>query len=87
MAFLLNFMFYNISKNHTSYLYLYDQYVIQLHRLITRLKSKIKSNSTSEAAFYHFFHFKCDAANASELFKMTHLANIEGFLYHSYLSF
>ena len=34
-----------------------------------------------------FFHFMCVAANAPELFCMTHLANIERFLYHSKLFF
>ena len=36
---------------------------------------------------FQFFHFMCVAANASELFCMVHLANIERFLYHSNLSF
>ena len=34
-----------------------------------------------------FFHFMYIVANASELFCMAHLANIERFLYHSKLSF
>ena len=34
-----------------------------------------------------FFHFMCVAADASELFRMAHLANIECFLFHSNLSF
>ena len=36
---------------------------------------------------FQFFHFVCVAANASELFCMAHLANIERFLFHSSLSF
>ena len=64
------------------------------------LKNKIENNSTWEPAFYQRervkinsswvildFHFIWIAANASELFFMAHLANIESFLHHSNLSF
>ena len=37
--------------------------------------------------FLLFFLFMCVAANVHELFSMDDLANIEGFLYHSNLSF
>ena len=57
------------------------------------LKNKIENNSTWESAFYQnewveinsswvifIFHSMCAAVNASELFCMAHLANIERFL-------
>ena len=60
----------------------------------------IESYSTWEGAFYEselvkislswvilVFHFMCVAADASELFSMAHLANIERFLCNSNLSF
>ena len=37
--------------------------------------------------FSFFFHFMCVADNASELFCMARLENIERFLYYSNLSF
>ena len=66
----------------------------------TRLNIKIENNSTSNGAFYQsewvknnsswvslVFRFIYVAANASELFCMVHLTNIERFLYYSNLSF
>ena len=66
-----------------------------------RLNKKIENNSTWEGELYQsnwvkinwssvilvFFYFMWAAANASELFCMTHLAGIECFLYYSNLSF
>ena len=40
----------------------------------------------TQVELFSFFHFICVAANASELFCMAHLANIDLFLYHSNLS-
>ena len=64
------------------------------------LVNKTENNSSSEGAFYQselieitqivlfsFSHFVCVIANASELFCIAHLANIERSLYHSNLSF
>ena len=72
--------------------YLHDSF------LVTSLKNKIENNSTWEGAFYQiewvkftevellsFFHFLCVAANASELFCMVHLVNIN-ILHHSNIS-
>ena len=44
----------------------------------------IKKNELKliQVKLFSFFHFKCVAANAFELFCMAHLANIERFLYH-----
>ena len=63
-------------------------------------KNMIKNNTTLQGVFYQsewvkinsswailVFQFMCVAANASELYCMDHLANIEHFLYHSKLSF
>ena len=63
-----------------------------------RLNNKIENNSTLDRAFCEsewvrinwvsvilVIHSLCAAANASELFCMAHLANIEWFLYHSNL--
>ena len=74
--------------------------LFSINLLVTRLKYKIEKNTTWEGAFYQsewvkiksswvilFFHFMRVAANASELFCMAHLANIERFLCHSNLSF
>ena len=41
----------------------------------------------TEVELLQFFHFMYIAINASELFCVTHLANIKRFLYHSKLSF
>ena len=62
---------------------------------LTRLKNKIENNTLEKVRFnklnklkltqvglFSFFHFMCVAANASELFCMTCLANIERFLKH-----
>ena len=40
-----------------------------------------------QVELFLLFRFMCAAANASELFHMAHLTNIERFLYHSNLSF
>ena len=48
---------------------------------------KMNELKLTEVELFLFFHFMCIAANASELFCMAHLANIEGFLCHSNLSF
>ena len=71
--------------------------------LLKLLKQKTKNNSIWKNVFYRnewqnewvkinssyfqFFHFKCVAAHASELFCMAQLANNERFLYHSKFSF
>ena len=41
----------------------------------------------TQVELFYFFHFMCVATNASELFYMAYLANIERFLYPSKLSF
>ena len=41
----------------------------------------------TQVELFRFFHFKCVAADVSELFSMAHLANIERFLYYSNVSF
>ena len=64
------------------------------------LKNKIENNSTWKRAFYQsewdiinsswvifIFSLYDVAANATELFYVSHLVNIEGFLYHSNRSF
>ena len=69
-------------------------------RDFTRLKIRLKISQLQKVHFikvndlkltqvelFKFLHFMCIAANASELFCMAHLANIESFLYHSNLSF
>ena len=60
----------------------------------TRLKNKMENISTWEdelklthVELFYFFHFMCVAANASKLFFMAYLANIERFFYNSNLSF
>ena len=65
----------------------------------TRLKKKTENNSTWEGAFYQSEWVKinsdwvilvfslCVAPNASEMFYIAFLANIERFLYHSNFSF
>ena len=47
----------------------------------------IKAKEFIEVELFQFFNFMCVAANASELFCMAHLANIQRFLYQSNLSF
>ena len=49
----------------------------------------IKQNelNLTQVELFSIFHFMCIVANASELFWMAHLANIERFLHHSNLSF
>ena len=84
---------------HTVRSFLYKELTIR-NNIDKRLKKKIENNSTWEDALYQsewvkinsiwvilIFHFMCVAANASELFCMAYLANIERFLYHSSLSF
>ena len=41
----------------------------------------------TEVDLFLLFHFMCVAANPSEMFCLSYLANIERFLYHSNLSF
>ena len=48
---------------------------------------KVDDLKLTQVEFLSFSHFMCGAANASEIFCMAHLANIEHFLYHSNLSF
>ena len=48
---------------------------------------KVNELKLSQIEIFLFFHFMCVAANASELFCMAHLANIERFLLHSNFSF
>ena len=48
---------------------------------------KVNELKLTQVELSSFFHFMCVAANASELFCMAHLANIERFLYRSRLSF
>ena len=65
-------------------------------RLKTRLKItqlekasfiKVKELKLIEVELFQFVHFMCVAANASELFCMAHLANIEWLLYSSNFHF
>ena len=72
----------------------YDVFILYLARLKTRLKITelekvhfIKANKLKLRQGELFLVFSiCVSANASELFCMAHLANIERFLYHSNLS-
>ena len=48
---------------------------------------KVNELKLTYVELFPFFHFMCVAANASELFCLSHIANIEFFLYHSNLSF
>ena len=48
---------------------------------------KVNELKLTEVELFEFFHFMCVAANASELFCMAHLADIERFLCHSNLPF
>ena len=48
---------------------------------------KVNELQLTQVEFFSFIQLKCVAANASELFCMAYLANIESFLYHSNLSF
>ena len=52
---------------------------------ITQLEKMryIKENELTQVELIYFFHFMCVAPNASELFCMAYLANIERFLYPS----
>ena len=65
-----------------------------------RFKNEIENNSTWEGTFYQservkiysrwvilVLNFMCVAANASKLFCLAYLENIEHFLYNSNLSF
>ena len=67
-----------------------------LHTYKTKLKItqlekvhfvKVNELKLIEVELFQFFHFMCVAADASELFCVTHLASNEHFLYHSNLSF
>ena len=40
---------------------------------------KVNELKLTQVELFSFFHFMCAAANASELFCMAHLANIEPF--------
>ena len=44
---------------------------------------KVNELKLTEVEIFYFFHFMRVAANASALFCMAYLANIERFLYHS----
>ena len=48
---------------------------------------KMNELKLTQVELFYFYHFMCVAANASELFRMTYLANIERSLYHSNLLF
>ena len=48
---------------------------------------KVNELKLTQVQLFKFIYFMYVAANASELFCMAHLANIERFLYHSKLSF
>ena len=48
---------------------------------------KVNELKLTQDELFWFFHIMCAAANASALFSMAFLANIERFLYHSNLSF
>ena len=48
---------------------------------------KVNKLKVTQVELFSFFHFMCVAANASTLFSMVYLANIERFLYHSNLLF
>ena len=45
---------------------------------------KVNELKLIQVELFSFFPFMCVAANASELFCMAHLENIERFLYHSH---
>ena len=73
---------------------------VTVKKFFTCFKNKIENNLVWKGAFIkvnelkltqihllYFFHIMCVAANAFELFGMTHLANIESVLYHSKLLF
>ena len=48
---------------------------------------KVNELKLTQVELFSFFPFMSAAANASELFCITHLANIERFLYHSNILF
>ena len=48
---------------------------------------KVNELKLAQNELFLDFNFMCVAANASELFSMAHLINIERFLYYSNLSF
>ena len=48
---------------------------------------KVNELKLTQVELFSFFHFKCVAANVSELFCVAHLANNEPFLYHCKFSF
>ena len=70
-----------------------NEYCVMI--LLYTLKNKIENNSTikvnelklPQVELFSFCHFMCVAANASGLFGMAHLPNMERFSYHSNLSF
>ena len=49
--------------------------------------TKVNKFKLTQVELFSFFHFMCAAANASELFYLAYLANIENFLYNSNLPF
>ena len=66
--------------------------MIKKQRLkITQLEkvrlTKVNELKLIQVELFSFFHFVCVAVEASELFCLAYLANMERFLYHSNLSF
>ena len=47
---------------------------------------KVNELKLTQVELFQFFLFMFVVANASKLFRMAHLANIERFLYHSNFS-
>ena len=67
-------------------------YTLKKQRMkITQLEKmrfiKVNELKLTHVELLSFFHFMCIDANASELFCMAYLANIERFLYLSKFSF
>ena len=58
--------------------------MIQLEKMHLIKMNELK---LTQVELFYFFHFRCVVDNASELFCMAYLADIERFLYHSNLSF
>ena len=70
----------------------YESLYTRLKKIeITQLEKvrfiKVSELKLTQVELLSFFHFMSVAANASQLFCMTHLSNIERFSYHSKLSF
>ena len=53
---------------------------ISLKNKIERYFIKVKELKLTHVEIFNFVHFICVVANASEVFSMAHLANIERFL-------